>query len=71
MNLISAKLWVISAILIPLSGTVILLSSTASADTIQCIGEEASCFSSSTSDNDVMIGSEPQPDVIFALVEMM
>jgi hypothetical protein len=67
MNLISAKLWVITAILIPLSGTLIVLSSTASGDTIQCIQEEDSCFSNSTSDNDVMIGSEPQSDVIFAL----
>jgi hypothetical protein len=38
MNLIGAKLWLTTVVLIPLSGTVVL-SSTASGDTIQCIGE--------------------------------
>jgi hypothetical protein len=67
MNLISAKLWVTIAILIPLSGTVISSSSsTALGDTIQCI-REASCYGSSTPDSDVIIGSELQPEMIFAL----
>jgi hypothetical protein len=68
MNLISAKLWLTTVVLIPLIGTVVL-SSTASGDTIQCIGE-ASCYSSrvsTTPDIDVITGTEFLSENIVAL----
>lgn len=69
MNLISAKLWLTITALVPLSGTMVL-SSTASGDTIQCIGE-ASCYSSrssgSTPDSDLITGTEFLSENIIAL----
>src|SRR3712207_5760410 len=69
MNLICAKLWLTITALVPLSGTMVL-SSTASGDTIQCIGE-ASCYSSrsssSTPDSDVITGTEFLSENIIAL----
>ena len=70
MNLITAKLWLMTiAVLITLSGATIS-TTTAWGDTIQCIGED-SCYNSrssgSTPESDVITGTAFLPENIIAL----